>query len=73
MYDLVHSTSVFLVTRATKVGKIVNPAVCAFFFLRMAPSGCNFFRKNYTQIRRYALEPAGTLIFGCWSFCSDGV
>jgi hypothetical protein len=26
-YDLVHSTYVFLLTRATKVGKIVNPAV----------------------------------------------
>ena len=25
---LVHSTYVFLCTRATKVGKIVNPAVC---------------------------------------------
>ena len=27
MYDLVHSPFVFLVTSATKVGKIVNPAV----------------------------------------------
>ena len=26
--SLVHSTYVFLCTRATKVGKIVNPAVC---------------------------------------------
>jgi hypothetical protein len=26
-----------------------------------------------TQIRRYALEPAGTLIFRCWSLFSDGV
>jgi hypothetical protein len=26
-----------------------------------------------TQIHRYALEPAGTLIFRCWSLFSDGV
>ena len=26
-----------------------------------------------TQIRRYALEPAGTFIFRCWSLFSDGV
>jgi hypothetical protein len=26
-----------------------------------------------TQICRYALEPAGTLIFRCWPLFSDGV
>jgi len=26
-----------------------------------------------TQIRRYALEPAGTFFFRCWTLFSDGV
>ena len=26
-----------------------------------------------TQLRRYALEPAGTFFFRCWTLFSDGV
>ena len=43
-YNLVHSTYVFLVTRATKVGKIVNPAV----------------RPKYLKVNRYGRISATT-------------
>jgi hypothetical protein len=51
---LVHSSYVFLVTRATKAGKIVNPAVLPFFFcLKTVPIVCT--HVECTQGRRNIL------------------